>query len=402
MLLALPLLAATARSAQATGAATLAAAWQQGDQAFVGLLRAAGSMFSPGPRLALPTRAHGLWVQPEGAVVAFARRPGDWLLRWHPVTNEAQWVWQDDDQRLNGHGLLLPDRGPLLTSQTDRGTGAGWLAVRDRHTLAPVDHWPTHGHDPHQLLRLPRALGPLPAGTMLVANGGIRTRPETGRSRPAGLPMDASLVALDPDRGRLLGRWCLNDPQLSIRHLAWNERAGRVGVALQAEHAEPQARATAPVLAVWDGRALQPARHQPALQGYGGDIAALGPGFVVSCTRAGVLALFDAEGRWQVSLPHSEACALASARDGVWAAGDRWMQSLGDPGPGIASTRPDASLDLGEGLVIDNHWVPWRVCADAGANAVAKGSTPAGLLLAGFSGRPQAVDSPSMEAIKRR
>jgi hypothetical protein len=53
-------------------------------------------------------------------------------------------------------------------------------------------------------------------------------------------------------------------------------------------------------------------------------------------------------------------------------------------------------------LVIDNHWVPWRVCADAGANAVVKGSTPAGPLLAGFSGRPDAVDSPSMEAIKRR
>jgi hypothetical protein len=59
-------------------------------------------------------------------------------------------------------------------------------------------------------------------------------------------------------------------------------------------------------------------------------------------------------------------------------------------------------VDLGEGLAIDNHWVPWRDYADAGANAVAKGFTPAGLLLAGFVGRPQAVYSPSMQAIKRR
>ncbi|MDF3823494.1 DUF1513 domain-containing protein, partial [Leptospira sp. 96542] len=204
--------------------------------------------------------------------------------------------------------------------ETELDDGQGLLGVRDAASLEKIDEWPTHGRDPHQLLALPRAVGRFAAGTLMVANGGIPTLPETGRAKLLGQRlkqqrMDASLVALHPGTGELLGQWRLADHYLSIRHLAFDAGAGRLGIALQAEHPDAAQRQGAPVLAVWDGKALRAAEAQPALPGYGGDIVALSPaiaagggggGFAVSCARTDPLALFDGEGRRRETLGSEE------------------------------------------------------------------------------------------------
>jgi hypothetical protein len=46
--------------------------------------------------LDVPTRAHGVWAEAGGTLLAVARRPGDWLLRWRP-----------DARRRQGHRLGL-------------------------------------------------------------------------------------------------------------------------------------------------------------------------------------------------------------------------------------------------------------------------------------------------------
>ncbi|MFW2357222.1 DUF1513 domain-containing protein, partial [Hydrogenophaga sp.] len=204
------------------------------------------------------------------------------------------------------------------------------------------------GMDPHEMLVLPARVGDVPAGSLLVANGGIPTQPETGRAKRELDRMDASLVALDGHTGRVLGQWRLPDPRLSVRHLAWDPVSERVGIALQAEHDDAQARQAAPVLAVWDGLGLQAAREQPALVGYGGDICARpGGGFLVSCTRAHHLAWFDARGVWQRSEPLQEACALGNTTNGWWAAGRA---------SALSNTTTDP-LGLPAGVRLDNHWL---------------------------------------------
>src|SRR5690606_33907798 len=108
--------------------------------------------------------------------------------------------------------------------------------------------------------------------------------------------------------GALLGQWKLSDPRLSLRHLAWGAqiqpgqvRPGQVrpgqprrwlGVALQAEHDDAQAKQAAPVLAVFDGESLRTVAAPQALAGYGGDIAFTGTAFAVSCPRVDGVALF--------------------------------------------------------------------------------------------------------------
>lgn len=270
----------------------------------------------------LPSRAHGLLARPDGGCVVVANRPGRWLMRLDAQGNVAQRLSLEAERpprTLNGHVEAGTDGAWLYTTETDPATGAGWLSVRDPQTLVRVAQFESHGIDPHQLLPGPDAADP----TLMVANGGI-ARDALGRKLPT--PMAPALVQLDARTGALRGRWTLPDPQLSLRHMAWNTAWNtawngvskapstadadspplRLGLALQAEHAALQARATAPVLAVWQAAPAAPLQGEEragaarlTLQGagaaarllgggYAGDIAAApGGGFVLSAQKQG-------------------------------------------------------------------------------------------------------------------
>jgi uncharacterized protein len=295
-------------------------------------------------------------VETSGSVLALARRPGDWLLRWHPRTGETQWQWMEGDRRFNGHVVASPQGDTLWTTETDLETAQGRLGVRDSRSLEKRAEWATQGMDPHALMVLPQALGRIPAGSLMVANGGILALPETGRAKRDLGRMDASLVALNPHTGAVLGQWRLADPYLSIRHLAWDAVSHRLGIALQSEHPDAALRLAAPVLAVWDGEQLLPSVAQPVLQGYGGDICARpGGGFVVSCPRADALALFTPTSTWSVNLPHRDTCALV-------AQGGQWWGSGPDGVLNVAPSRGSVvalAVAPEERIQFDNHWQIW-------------------------------------------
>lgn len=270
--------------------------------------------------VALPGRAHGLVALPDGGYVVVANRPGRWLLRADAAGQARAWHRLDDEQparTLNGHAEADADGRWLFTTETDPHSGEGWVSVRDARSLARVLQWRSGGIDPHQCLLDDD-------GGLLVANGGIARWPD-GRKRE-GEPMAASLARLDARSGRLLARWTLADPALSLRHLAWawpgaDGARPRLGVALQAEHAQPEARRAAPLLALWDGRrlALPEAAAPAAARGYAGDIAAApGGGFVLSGQK-GDLGLWWRPGRPDLLQPVAqwrEPCALAGVPRG--------------------------------------------------------------------------------------
>jgi uncharacterized protein len=255
-------------SASGTGT-TLAAAWEADNRYQIGLIAVNEQGFSIQHATPVPTRPHALLVEAGGSLLAVARRPGDWLVRWRPGQPEQkpQWHWIDGDRRFNGHAVPSADGGMLWTTETDLETAEGRLGVRNPASLEKIDEWTTHGMDPHELLVLPQRVGAFPAGTLVVANGGIATLPETGRTKRDTARMDASLVALHPRTGARLGQWRLADPYLSVRHLAWDARNQRLGIALQAEHPSPDDRWRAPVLAIWDGECLAASPKAPDLRG---------------------------------------------------------------------------------------------------------------------------------------
>ncbi|HTH08612.1 MAG TPA: DUF1513 domain-containing protein [Acidovorax sp.] len=283
----------------------LAAAWERQGSFHIGLLSTtagAGQALQVHDALEVPTRAHGLCVLPGGAVLAAARRPGDWLVCWQPGQGtEPQWLWQDGMRSFNGHVLPSPDGRQIYTTETDA---------------------------------------------------------ETGRAKRAMHTMDSSLVRLDARTGRQLGQWRLEaDPRLSLRHLAWSPDAHTLGIALQAEHDDPALKNAAPVLALFDGNMLRTvAAPEPVatrLQGYGGSMAATPTGWAVSCPRAHGIALFSLQGTWQGLVPLPEACPLAVHGSALWAGG--LAASLQNAQSAAAQVHPHAA-GL-QGARLDNHWI---------------------------------------------
>lgn len=321
-------------------------AWDTPQGSRVGVLALREGRLHIAHAIEVPTRAHGLTVETGGSVLAVARRPGDWLLRWWPAQGRAQWAWTDDGTTFNGHAIASRDGRRIFTTETEPLSGQGRIGVRDAGSLRKVDEWDSHGLDPHEFV-------PGPDGDLWVANGGIRTLVETGRSKRDLEHMDSSLVRLAAQDGALRGQWRLPDPRLGLRHLAWGraeDGAPVLGIALQAEHEAPEARRTAPVLALFDGQQLRLAPASAGLGGYGGGIAAGPDSFAVSCTLAHVLARFDATGRPTARVALDSACAVASSEGAFWGGGKAGAVRLppSDGEPQLAALPGEARLD--------NHW----------------------------------------------
>jgi hypothetical protein len=173
--------------------------------------------------LEVPTRAHGLLREASGSLLAVARRPGDWLLRWSAEGRPLAWRWIEPGRAFAGHVIISEDGRTLYTTEIDLDSGTGLIGVRDAGSLEKRAEWPTGGLDPHMLTR--DATRP---GALIIANGGVPTQPETGRAKRELHRMDSSLVRLDARTGALLGQWRLADQRLSLRHLARSEER-RVG-----------------------------------------------------------------------------------------------------------------------------------------------------------------------------
>lgn len=334
--MALPL---PAELATHTRQARLLAAWQLPSGLYqVGVLNAAGQgaalSYDVTMVFDLPTRPHGLMHLHGDEYLVIARRPGDWLLRLNIRSGETSRVWQEEDRHLNGHSALHGDR--LYTTETDVLGGTGVLAVRNRHTFELLDVWPTHGKDPHEMLVLPKGGLGIDEPFLLVANGGIPTHADMGRTQLNQLPMDSSVVAMSPRTGRVLNQWTLSDSRLSLRHMAAHA-GGVVGIAMQAHHSTFALQDAAPVLALLDETGLRVAPDSAGVKGYAGDIVATPQGFVISCTKNNSAGQFDVQGNLLHSQAANAACALAAEGEQVW------LGSLA-----VEFSRP---------LELDNHWL---------------------------------------------
>lgn len=307
---------------------------------------------------AVPARAHGLLALADGGFVAVANRPGRWMMRCDAegaVVRQIDTTADAAGRTLNGHVASSADGLWLYTTETDPVTGAGCVGVRDARTLARVAQFGSGGIDPHQLLRAAD-------GSLVVANGGI-VRDAWAR-KVKGERMAPSLVRIAPGNGKVQGQWTLRDAQISLRHLAWAHAtdaspAPLLGVALQAEHDEPEARAASPLLAVWDGTRLAVPSTGTSGGGYAGDIAAgPGGGFVLSAQKAG-RGLW-----WHPGAPEvltkvaelTEPCGLLPLLDGAGVALSA--------GRGVArwhATQAPRLLRWPVALAPDHHWVALSV-----------------------------------------
>ena len=241
----------------------------------------------------LPGRGHGFAADPAtGAVVVFARRPGGWALVLDPATGRiSARLAAGPGRRFYGHGAFSPDGAFLYTSENRFEDGAGvigvWEAARGWRRAG---EWPSHGVGPHEI----RMSG---QGTMLaVANGGIRTHPDTGRAKLNLDTMAPSLAIVDTADGRLVRSASLGPRlhRLSIRHLD-TDRDGRTVAAMQHQGART---APVPLVAFERGGRLAPA-PVPAgmirrMRGYAGSVSFDGSGDYAAAShpQTGIVSLW--------------------------------------------------------------------------------------------------------------
>lgn len=305
----------------------------------------------------LPDRGHEPVVAlRRREVVVMARRPGRFLAVVDVADGAMRRLLSAPDGRhFYGHAVFGPGERLLYTTENDYEAERGVIGVWDADAgYARVGEVDAHGIGPHDL-----ALG-LDGRSLVIANGGLLTHPDSGRAKLNLATMEPSLAVLDLRSGAALRRLVLPRElhQLSIRHLAVTSD-GTIGFGMQYEG---PAGDTVPLAGIWapDGTvALLPQDHAaPAeTRNYVGDLAidATGRYLAASFPRGGRVGVWDLRTRRPLGLIAApDACGLQAeaGSDRLWISdGDG---AIGPVDAGVALRR--STVTPLPGLAFDNHF----------------------------------------------
>ena len=176
-------------------------------------------------------RGHGLCQNPakREQIIMFSRRPGTQGIRLNITTNEQDGVFDcAEDRHMHGHGCYSADGKLLFCAETKISTGEGKITVRDSETLELINEFSSFGIGPHEIALMPDGF------TLVVANGGLLTHPDSGREILNLNTMRSTLSYIDSRTGKLISEHLLPETKASIRHLNVAED-GTVAIALQVQ-----------------------------------------------------------------------------------------------------------------------------------------------------------------------
>lgn len=306
--------------------------------------------------IALPDRGHSFAIDPARArAIAFGRQPGFFAHAFslHDCASQGS-LALPEDRHFFGHGTFSGDGALLFATENDFDAGRGVLGVYDAgddgrwQRLGEID---SGGIGPHEVVLLPDG------ATLCVANGGLLTHPDFGKTTLNLTTMRPSLAYIDAASGRLLKSVRLPDSlfQLSIRHLAV-DAAGMVWFACQ--HQGPATEQ--PLLLGRHRRGMEPElvsmppEALRELRNYIGSIAIDAQHGIVAASSpvGGSVAFWNADsGQWLGSARHPDGCGIAVLDDG------RFLVSDGFGAIGIAAPRgPDIPLlAASREIAWDNH-----------------------------------------------
>ncbi|MGZ2382925.1 DUF1513 domain-containing protein [Rhizobium brockwellii] len=184
-------------------------------------------------QVSLPARAHGMaFSASTGKTVAFARRPGTYAMIFDPWNkSEPVVINSREDRHFYGHGAFSPDGRLLYASENDFDGNRGMIGLYDAtDRFTRIGEFETYGIGPHDMTvsddgRL-----------LIVANGGIETHPDFGRTKLNLGEMQPSLALIDAATGALVEKHVLPAEwaELSTRHVDL-DGAGRIWFACQYE-----------------------------------------------------------------------------------------------------------------------------------------------------------------------
>jgi len=264
----------------------------------------------------LPGRGHDIALKPDGSEwVAFARRPGRFGVAISLTSRPPAWFASKLGRHFFGHGVYAVYCKLPSTTENDYENARGIIGVRDATDgYKQIGEFPARGLEPHDVALLSDGR------TMVIANGGIRTHPDSGADELNLPDMKPSLVYVDITTGDLLEEQVLAPDlhQLSIRHLGLAEGDT---VAFGCQYRGPEG--DEPPLLGFHRRGEQPlllpapGPTQSALRNYIGSVSADAGGGIVaaSAPKGGLITYWDVSARRYLgSSELSDGCGVAPTR----------------------------------------------------------------------------------------
>ncbi|MGO4706924.1 DUF1513 domain-containing protein [Microvirga sp. 2MCAF38] len=305
----------------------------------------------------LPDRGHDIAMRPSSDdLVVFARRPGNWAAIIDRNTGiVAKVITSPPGRHFYGHGVFSADGGLLYATENAMTTGDGLLGIYDAKAgYRRVGEMPSFGIGPHDLAFLPGHRH------IVVANGGIKTHPGTGREILNKDEMEPSLALVDPQSGTVLVKTDLGAALkgLSIRHLAVTA-TGEAVFGCQFE-GDPNEMPSLVGTLTPDGKTRlleMPEDDLDALKNYVGSVTLDASGTIAAATspRGNTIAFWDlTSGRYLDRRRMSDVCGVAAApMNGVF------LATSGNAGVKLAPVASQELSRLGgtelDRWIWDNH-----------------------------------------------
>lgn len=298
--------------------AVFASAYRDRDGAYgIATVSEAGDIIH---RMPLPARAHGMASsRATGMTVAFARRPGTFFMAFDPASRREPIVMHSPENRhFYGHGQFSPDGFILYASENDFDKNRGVIGLYDaRDGFRRIGEYDARGIGTHDMTVSDDGR------MIIIANGGIETHPDFGRTKLNIDAMEPSLVLLDAATGQLIQKHGLAKGlrQLSTRHVDIGND-GRIWFACQYEGPRND---TPPLIGHFskgdDLRFLDlPEETMVQLANYVGAIAVNRGDGVIGLTSAignSAVTLDEKTGRVIAQVALREAAGVAASRKGV-------------------------------------------------------------------------------------
>jgi hypothetical protein len=138
----------------------------------------------------LPGRGHAVALRPDGSEwVAFARRPGRFGVAVPFGSRPPIWFASKPDRHFFGDGVFSADGKLLYATENDYAMAQGIIGVRDATDgYRQIGEFSAHGMEPHDIALL------ADGRTLVIANGGIQTHPDSGAAELNLADMQPSLA----------------------------------------------------------------------------------------------------------------------------------------------------------------------------------------------------------------
>jgi len=287
------------------------AAMNQAGQYFIAALSSEGALLFKTP---LPARAHAITINPsKNELIVFARRPRHFLWVLNAKTGQIIHKRRSEENRpLYGHGVFSNDGKRLYVTANDLDHQRGVVMILDAgHDYRKVGEFSSGGIGSHELSLLSDGK------TLVVANGGILTHPESGRSKLNLDTMTPALTYIDAQQGKVIGDYRLAPKyhQLSIRHLAVNQQ-DTVCFAMQYQGSR---RHRFPLVGFHQGQSSLQLAEAPepvlsTMKNYCGSVCVDTSGriFAVSSPKGNLITTWNAQGRFLSSQAINDGCGIAA------------------------------------------------------------------------------------------